>query len=290
MATEAQELETLEKIHGDADLSEFENLDDDDDSQIGGAKSEEFVDVEEMDKGKKEPEKKSDSLSKTTELKNPDDWDKHRQELNQTEANFRKTQEKLESAEARLARQDETIKSMQDKLDAYTKANEIDLDEIDPQYVDPSVIKVLKAMQAKLDLAEQRSKTLEESRDQIKEDLRKQSETNRREQSSQEIITDIEQEYPARYRNAAIAEANRICTERGYPPSDRYESAKLLRSCYKKLADADSNGSKTKTTPKTPTVPTDTGRGGGTNVVAEDNKPMTLKERANYWRQRLKSK
>jgi len=275
MGTEAKELEMLEDKFGEAPESEF-----DDDSIIAdGAKSEEF---QETPKAEDESQPDKDKSQKASDDSNAE-WDKDRQRADQAEANYRKANQQLESTQAKLDTQDSRIEAMQKSLDDVAAANAVNLDELDDDVVDPTIKKALKAMQVKLDAATTRAERLETSRDQIQKDLKAQGDEGRKADAQAGIISDIEEEYAAKYRNPAISKANEICTKRGYAPADRYESHQILRKCYKELADAD------KTPTKKTDVPTDNGAS-QTSVVSEETKQVSLKEAANQWRQKLRRK
>jgi hypothetical protein len=271
MATEAQELEQLEKAHGTAPESEFGI--EDEDSPIDTLKSEEFQDEEDSQPEKDTSQKASEEPPKETQ------WDKERQRADQAEANFRKTSTELDSTRAKLDAQGKQIESMQKSLDEYAKANEVSPDELDDELVDPGVKKVLKSMQAKVDAAKAEVETLKQARDDITKRLNADAADTRRASQQAKIIADIEAEFPSKLRNAAIAKADKVCKDRGYAPEDRHEAYMLLRAAYKELAEKPATHSKT-------SVATDTGASANT-VVSEDNKPTTLKEAANQWRKKL---
>lgn len=270
MVTDANELSTLEEAHGEAPESEF-------DDAVDTLETEEFQEVEEDEQPETD---KSQKASDEPETEKPQ-WDQERQRADQAEANYRKAQGELESTKSQLETQGEAIKSMQEKLDKYATSQKVDLDALDEDIVDPSVKNALKSMQAEVDAAKAEVEALKQSKNQIAKDLAKQAGDNAREAEKTEIVAAIEEDYPAKFRNAAIKAANEICTKRGYAPKSATESQSILRSCYRELAD------KAKPTSKKTSVATDSGEK-ATPVVAEDNKQTTLKERSNYWRKKLK--
>lgn len=220
---------------------------------------------------------------KTEEVKpQPEAWDKERQRADQAEANFRKAQAERQSIEAKLSAESEKAKSLEEKLSTYVKANEINLDDIDSEYTDPKLVNVLKAMQSQIAEANARAAKLEEVKERYEQVEREKDLTNARENAKNEIIADIEAEYPAKHRNEAVKLADKICADRGYSPKDRYEASKLLRQCYKDLA------SKEVVKPKVEKVPTDTGQGGNPTVTTEV-KSGSIKSVAAEWRKKLKS-
>jgi len=275
--TESEQLEQLENAFGDVPESEF-----DDELNVDTTASEEFQEetseVEDTNKAK-EPHKEKEET----------DWDKDRQEIDQAQANYRKAASELSATKTELDSQAGLVKTLQDKLDAYVKANEVNIDELDEELVDPAIKGVLKSMQMKLDSANARAESLEQSRDRITKSLEAQAQEADKQRNRAEIVADIEQEFPAKHRNEAIRLANEYCTKRGSAPADRYEAAKILRGFYKQLADAETKNSP-KPSKKTETVATDTGGAQSGIVSNEPSKPVTLKQAANEWRQKLRRK
>jgi vacuolar-type H+-ATPase subunit I/STV1 len=196
-------------------------------------------------------------------------WDSERQRADQAEANFRKLQREQSEKEAKLDAAIKQSEALQAKLDEIAKANDIDLDSMDTALVDASVLKVLKATKDRVDAANRRVSELEKVAKGYEEQKVKDQIATQQEQAKQEILADIEAEFPAKFRNEAIKMADKICADRGYSPSDRYEASKLLRSCYKRL-------SETKPSPKPAT--TDTGTKTATASPKEEVKPGSLRE------------
>jgi chromosome segregation ATPase len=264
------EMEVLEKVHGEADLEEFDAPYEDGIDHLG---SEEFVE--------EEAQPKEDTSQKASAEEKPE-WDAERQRADQAEANFRKAQTQLEEANAKLERQDKSIETLTQRLDKYAEAHDVNLDEIDTDIVDPNVVKALKGMKAQIDAANARAETLEKARDDISQKLENDNRAAAREAEKAEIIAAVEEDYPSKFRNRAIEMANDICTKRGYAPRSATESLRILRSCYKKLA------GETKTE-KTEDVATDTGAG-STSVVSEAPKETTMKDAVSEWRKKLRRK
>jgi len=282
--TEVKEMEELESAFGEAPESEF-----DDDGQINfdTTESQEFQDISPEPESKKETEKGKEEKPSETDSER-EAWDKERQEIDQAEANYRKANSELTATKTELESQKNLIKTLQDKLSGYAKANEVNIDELDEELVDPNIKRALKSMQLSLDEANSRAESLEKSRDRITQMLQNQEEESTKQKNRAEIIADIEEEFPPKYRNEAIKLANQFCTKRGSAPADRYESAKILRRFYKQVADADK--AKSSTSKQATSVATDTGGASSGVVSNEPNKPVTLKEAANQWRKKLRGK
>lgn len=163
-------------------------------------------------------------------------WDKERQRADQAEANFRKAQAERESIAAKADAASKEVESLKARLDEFAKANDVNLDEIDTDITDAKVVKALKVMQSKLEAATQRAEKSEKAVSEMLTKEQVKQEEQRHEQVKQELIAEVEAEFPARFRNEALKAANKICEDRGFAPSDRYEAFKILRNCYKELA------------------------------------------------------
>jgi hypothetical protein len=200
------------------------------------------------------------------------EWDAERQRADQAEANFRKLQREKAEIESKAQQTEAKIAEYEAKLAEVAKANDINLDGMEDEFVDPAAYRVVKSLQQKLSsletLANDYKKQEQERQAKEKERQLEQS----REQAKNEILTDIESEYGVQYRNDALKMADSICEKRGYPPQDRYEAATILRKCYRDL-------STKKATPssKTP-VSTDSGKTTTAASPKEDVKPGTLRE------------
>lgn len=189
----------------------------------------------------------SNPAAEQTSTEKPE-WDKERQRADQAEANLRKIQADRETLAARLS-------DAEKKLADFAKANEIDLD--DPELmVEPKLVTVIKGLKSKVELLEQVKANFEATE-------RNKALEAAREQARNEIIADIESEFPAKFRNEAIKLANDAIAkgafgfgDNGQPlsPPNEYQAAKLLRQFYKQLA------SKPAASTQKPAVATDTGK------------------------------
>ena len=210
-------------------------------------------------------------------------WDKERQRADQAEANFRKEQDSRQELETKLNDQAEKTQAMQDKLEELAKVNDVDLTEIDEEMTDPVVVKALKAMQSKIDKANAKAESLEKVAEGYRQNEQAKETTAARSKAQDEIVADIEEEYPAKYRNEAVKAADAICKERGYSPRDRYEASKLLKSCYKALA-----SKKKAPASDDEKIPTDSGKG-SSSVAETKGKGGSIKDLANQWRKKLRT-
>ena len=257
---DSKSVEKIDDLENDVDVEEFDDKDE--------VKTDDVVED-------KVPKDKT-PVEKTPE---PEKWDKERQRGDQAEANFRKTKLERDTIEAKYTDAAKRVESLEAKLTELTKVEDVKLDDIDSY--EPRVLAAIKSLQAQIKSATARADALEIAKkgfEKLENDRRLESRVN---QDRQEIITDIESEFPAKFRNEAIKMANEICVKRGFSPDDRYEASKLLRSCYKDLSDTDKKPDKSKK------VPTDSGKSAG---AIEDNAPKegSLREIAAEWKKKLR--
>ncbi len=232
-----------------------------------------------------EPESESETEPETPpageqEKEKESEWNKEKQRADQAEANLRKIQQERQAMEARLVDAQKKAETLEAKLSEFAKANDIDLDEIDQDITDPKVVKALKVMKQQIEAANSRAAELEKVKESYEASERNKQIELQIEKSKAEIIEDIEQEFPAKFRNEALKMADEVCAKRGHSPADRYEAHKILRNCYKELA-AKSKPAETKKT-----VPTDTGKGGGA-IPEETLGTGSIRELAQKMKQKL---
>lgn len=210
------------------------------------------------------------------------EWDTERQRADQAEANFRKLQREKQEIESRYQETAKKAEELEAKMAEFAKANDVNLDELESEFVDPTAYRVIKSMKDKLSSLEKLAsdyKKAEQDRQRIEQERHIEQ---AKEQAKSEILADIESEFSPQFRNDALKMANEICEKRGYAPQDRYEASKILRQCYKDIA------SKKKTTAK-PDVPFDTGKATTTaSPKTGEVKPGTLREVAAQMRAKLK--
>lgn len=197
-------------------------------------------------------------------------WDTERQRADQAEANYRKLQREKADIESKAIEAEKRIAEMESKIAEFAKANDVNLDEIESEFVDPMAYKVIKNLQSKLSGLEKLAENYQKEEQRRQQVERERQLETAKEQAKNQIISDIESEFGSQYRNEALKKADEICNKRGYAPQDRYEAAQILRQCYKELASK-------KTAPKQ-IVASDTGKTTTTAAPKEDVKPGTLRE------------
>jgi len=199
-------------------------------------------------------------------------WDTERQRADQAEANYRKLQREKAEIESKAADAEKRIADMEAKLNEVAKANDIDLDTMEDEFVDPTAYKVVKALQTKIQSLEGLADAYKKQETERQAKEREGQLEVARDKAKNEIITDIETEFGSQYRNDALKKAEEICQKRGYPPEDRYEAARILRQCYREV----SSGKKPSTVKKP--VSSDSGKAVTSANPKEDVRPGTLRE------------
>ena len=205
------------------------------------------------------------------EEKPKQEWDIERQRADQAEANYRKLQREKADIEQKAQEAEKRIAEMESKINEFAKANDVNLDELESEFIDPTVYKVIKNLQSKLSNLENIAETYRKTETDRQAKEREQQLEVAKEKAKNEIIGDIESEFGSQFRNEALKRADEICNKRGYAPQDRYEAAKILRQCYKEIS------SQKTTTPKK-AIPSDSGKTTVSASPKEDVKPGTLRE------------
>ena len=164
-------------------------------------------------------------------------WDTERQRADQNAANFRKERERSDKLEAELSSTKDTISELQSKLKEFADSKELSLDEIDPDIIDPSVLKTLKSFADKLKTAH---KELSEVNRKIK--VYEESEAQKlakaeKEAVKEKILSPLDTKYGAKYRNDALKLADRKVAELGRSPADILEARDLMETCYQEVKD-----------------------------------------------------
>jgi len=203
-------------------------------------------------------------------------WDKDRQKIDQLSANVSKlASEKADVANqlnTMLERSQETqatVARLTEQL-ASAQSQQTSNDVLDADMYDEKLIKKISGLEAKLANAE---KIMSESNSHIKElqTAKTQFETNaanereaaRKAERKELILTDLDREFGAKFRNEALKLAQAEVEQTGVAPDGEYAVQKLLRKHYRALCQTPS------TVPKPSSIPVDTGDGGVAFVEGE---------------------
>lgn len=209
----------------------------------------------------------SEEAVKEKEVKetNEQDWDKTKQELDQERANAKKAKEEALQAKAEADLYREQLASVQTKLeekeqsliDRQQQAKD-ELDRLDPDLVDRSVIANINKLHAELVKTQ---KQLSANEKKIAQYEQKEAQTvaeQQRQEAVNSILDKCDKEFNPKYRNKALELADTLVDSgKEKRPTDRLEGYFLMKKCYQQLADEEASKAKETTAP-----PLDSGNGG----------------------------
>lgn len=179
------------------------------------------------------------------------DWDKDRQKAEQDRANLSKQLSKVQTdLAADLAATKQTIAELRDQLNsAATKAdvNISDIDKLDPEVHGADLVHSLKTLKAELEAERKNRQDLQKWIDEQKQRDAVQRVQAEKEALKDEILSDLDEQFGAKYRNEAIELANQEVAETGKAPATQMQARKLLAKYYKSLKDKDSQSDRRKT-------------------------------------------
>ncbi len=196
----------------------------------------------------------SDEETKVEEPKpeeTKEQWDKERQQADQERATVvKKLSQSQATLEAELAATKEGIASLTSKLDSLLNKADVkksQIDTLDPDIHGADMVAAIQSLKAELD-AERSSKAELQTwiQSQKQEQARKKADAEK-EALKDEILTDLDDQFGAKYRNEAIELANAEVAETGKAPVTQMQARKLLAKHYKALRDKDSEAEKKKT-------------------------------------------
>lgn len=175
------------------------------------------------------------------------DFDKERQQRDQDAANQRKYQEA--QAEADEARQEaqrlaqEKAELEQKLADAQLKAEEEgvvipELDENEYQDTDVPIVKAIKGLQKALDAKDKRIKNLEKVKDDLLKERQEDAEKAARNKVYDGLLDDLDAEYGAQHRNAAVAAFDKLLKAGEVPKGNPAKATRIMEKCYKDVAAA----------------------------------------------------
>jgi len=195
-------------------------------------------------------------------------WDKAKQELDQYKANVERLSEQKTELQEQIgdlqttieAEREETadkLASIEKQLAKKTKEEKVDdIDNIDPDLVDANVIKVLKnlkvqqeSLEKQLAEKDQDIAKLKEVKEKYEADRKKATEDAQRDTLREAMLSDLDKEFGAKFRNEAIELANKKVKESdGKAPEGDFFIYKFIRNCYKEVAEKAPKGTSEKKT------------------------------------------
>lgn len=213
----------------------------------------------------KEPEQKDEK------------WDKARQELDQYKDSVDKLSEQKSELQEQVGELQTTIEqerqetadklaNIEQQLTEKAKEGKIDdIENIDPDLVDANVLKALKNLKAQQQSLEKQIAEkdvdigkLQEAKEKYEADREKSEEDARKSGLKERILSELDGEFGSKFRNDAVALANKKVKETGKPPEPEF-IYKFIRDCYKEISEKAPTE-----TPEKDIVPVDSGASGVT--------------------------
>lgn len=156
-------------------------------------------------------------------------------------------------------------------IEKMTKASAVDsLGNLDEAGVDPSVVKHIKklqedkfALEAQHKEMNENIKSLQKTKEQFEAEKIQQQQTTYKEQQKEKILSRLDKEFGAKYRNEAVELANTKVREAGKAPIGEIAIMELIWDCYKEVVAKEPKPDTKKT------VPVDDGKGGVPRVAEE---------------------
>ena len=214
-----------------------------------------------------------------------DKWDKDRQRVDQLQANLKKMAEEKNSLTEQFTAISDSLAAKIEALESrLAEKQEIREDQIklDPELYDPKLLKTIETLQKELVNAksamtqyDKQLRDLNVAKEQTEAAKILETENVKRLAKQEEILSSLDEEYGAKFRNAAIKLAQGEVDETGTAPEGELAVYKLLRKHYAALkADV-------KPTKEKPNVRLDSGTGGvtfGDGEVKEGSRTDVLKQ------------
>jgi len=199
-----------------------------------------------------------------------DGWDKDRQRLDQLSANVTKIAGEKAELTNQLTEMSQRSKDMQDtvaRLETQltnAQATQTQSDSLDADMYDEKLIQKISKFESEISntkklLAESNAqiKELADARSRYEQEAAKTLEDNRKAARKELILTDLDTEFGAKFRNEALKLAQDEVNATGIAPSGDYAVAQLLRKHYKALSADPTHVTKVRSS-----VPADNGEGG----------------------------
>jgi len=207
--------------------------------------------------------------------------DKQRQRADQEAANARRAREQAQSAQEQLQALQAESQAMKDqlaKLEAQAAEKEIkvpDLNAEDYEGSDKALVDAIQGLKASLVESRKEIGDLRKSRAKYEADLQAQREQEARNEVYNSLLSDLDDEYGAQYRNAAVTRFNELVADGKVPQGNAAKATRMMEKCYEEVVAADRKGGKDKSS-----VQLDTGSGGGSAPALNRTKltPGSLEE------------
>lgn len=214
----------------------------------------------------KEGEKKKEQKPSPAEQSAIDKARASEQQLEQEQANTARANEFARQAQSDLeSAKSETEKLREQLATAEAKATEagiatVELDEKEYEGTDLAMVKAIKGLGEKLKAKDKQIASLEKKAEGYEQQDRKDKATQASNSAYEELLGDLDGEYGADCRNEAVKQFNKLASEGKVPIGRPEKATRLMEKCYK---DAKAAKTKDKADKDKPSLPLDSGSGGG---------------------------
>jgi chromosome segregation ATPase len=183
-------------------------------------------------------------------------WDEMRQQVDQAQSVATKAREEAETLSAAYTEAQaeiEKLKAANAERQQAIDDKKSELDQMDPDLVDNSVRRNIEKMEKRLEQSEKRAEKLELKARAYEEAETKRSEEARKAEVREKILTPLDAEFGAKFRNKALKLADDLVDSgKEKQPTDPIDGMILLRKCYQQVSSEK----------KKPSVATDSGASG----------------------------
>ncbi len=222
-------------------------------------------------------------------------WDKERQRVDQLQANVRKLADEKQGLAEQLSTMSKQSSGLADKITALESklAEKQEIKEqvdLDPDLYDPKLIKTINLLKSELASAKsamtesnKKIDELSQAKEQIEAERLLEREQKRRDEIQEKILSDLDADFGAKFRNEAMKMAQKEVDETGKPPVGEFAVYHLLKKYYKEAA------SKAPKKTDTTKVRVDTGSG-GVSFNDGEVKEGSRKDVLNQLRSKIKGK
>lgn len=231
------------------------------------------------------------------EQKAIDDARKSEQKLEQEQANTRRANAAAREVQSELESVNSENKALQEQLAAAeAKAAEagisdIELSEDNYTGADLALVDAIKTLNKKIAAKDKRTEILEKKVADYEGLLRKDEAAAARNSAYEELLSDLDAEYGADVRNAAVKKFNELAADGKVPKGSPAKATRVMERCYKEAKAAKDKAAKDKAKGKSP-LSLDSGSGGGTapNLSGVEVKAGSLDEVAEQYSKALATK
>ena len=190
-----------------------------------------------LDSAIKEADKAAKSPEEQTAI---DNARKAEQQLEQEQGNTRRANEATRTAEAETETAREQVTALQEKLEAAeAKAAEAGIDNVelnldDYTDTDRAIVKSINALNKKIAAKDTRIAGLEKKAKGYEDNQQATEATAASNKAYQDLLSDLDADYGADCRNAAIAEFNSLADQGKVFKGQPAKTTRVLEGCYKK--------------------------------------------------------